>query len=92
MDRKETIKLLVSFKAKVNKKAPITEMILFGSRTRGKYHKDSDVDLTIVSPKFQDLNYFKRSSKMYKLWNYDLPVDFLCYTSEEFNKLKNKCQ
>jgi hypothetical protein len=25
---------------------------------------------------------------MYKFWNYDLPVDFLCYTPEEFERMK----
>jgi len=27
---------------------------------------------------------------MYDYWELDLPVDFLCYTPKEFDKLKNK--
>jgi len=27
---------------------------------------------------------------MYDYWNLDLPVDFLCYTPKEFNKLKKQ--
>jgi hypothetical protein len=88
MDRKETIRLLSLFKSKVNKKFPIKRMIFFGSRAGGKPHKDSDIDLIIVSPGFRGLNFFKRGYNMYKFWNYDLPVDFLCYTPEEFERMK----
>lgn len=90
MDRKETMKLLSSFKFKANRKFPITKMVLFGSRVTGKFHKDNDVDLIIVSPKFRGLNFFKRGSSMYKFWDYDLPVDFLCYTPEEFDRLSKR--
>lgn len=90
MDRKETIKLLLSFKAKANRKFPITKMVFFGSRVTGKYHKDSDIDLIIVSPKFRGLNFFRRGYNMYKFWNYDLPVDFIAYTPEEFEKLRKQ--
>ena len=27
---------------------------------------------------------------MYDYWNLNYPVDFLCYTPKEFNKLKNQ--
>ncbi len=40
-------------------------MILFGSSANGKTHKDSDVDLIIVSPKFKGLNYMQRGTRMY---------------------------
>ena len=44
----------------------------------------------IVSKQFKKLKFRKRASKMYDYWNLDYPVDFLCYTPEEFNKLKNR--
>ena len=65
-------------------------MIFFGSRATGRFNKDSDIDLVIVSPKFKRLNFFKRGAKMYDYWNLNYPVDFLCYTPEEFNKLKKQ--
>ncbi len=34
-------------------KLPITKVILFGSRAKGKVHKWSDVDVCVVSPKFK---------------------------------------
>ncbi len=91
MDKKKTIKNeLKQFKRSASKDFIISKMYLFGSRTSGKPRKDSDVDLIIVSPKFRKLNFFRRGAKMYDYWNLKYPVDFLCYTPEEFNKLKKQ--
>tara|TARA_Y100000310_G_scaffold337125_1_gene423383 strand:- start:1650 stop:1964 length:315 start_codon:yes stop_codon:yes gene_type:complete len=88
---KKTIKTeLRLFKKEVNKDMPITEIILFGSRAKGKGGKDTDIDLLIVSPKFKKMDFFERGAKMYDYWNIRYPVDFLCYTPEEFNKLKKQ--
>ena len=91
MDRKKIIKdKLKEFKKTVNRDFPIKSMYFFGSRASGKPHKYSDIDLVIVSPKFRKLDFFKRGAKMYDYWNLNYPVDFLCYTPEEFNKLKKQ--
>ena len=78
------------FKKDLSGYIPIRKMILFGSQARGKTHKWSDVDLLIVSDKFRRKKSFKRARGFYKYWNLDYPVDFLCYTPEEFNKLKKQ--
>jgi uncharacterized protein len=65
-------------------------LIFFGNRVRKKYHKNSDIDLIVVSEKFRGLNFFKRVAKMYDFWDLNYTVDFLCYTLEEFNKLKKE--
>ena len=89
MDRKKAIKSkLKNFKEFVNKDFPINKMYFFGSRAKGKPHRYSDIDLVIVSPKFRKLDFFKRGARMYDHWNLNYPVDFLCYTPEEFAKLK----
>ncbi|MEK6983958.1 MAG: nucleotidyltransferase domain-containing protein [Nanoarchaeota archaeon] len=90
MDRKEAIAKLKSFKKLVSKDLTISDMYFFGSIATGKPHKYSDIDLVIVSPKFRELNFFKRGALMYNYWNLRYPVDFLCYTPEEFNKLKKQ--
>lgn len=91
MDRKKTIiKKLFYFKKNVNQEFPLKKMIFFGSRVIGKSHRYSDVDLIIVSPAFKKLNFFKRGAKMYDYWTLRMPVDFLCYTPEEFKKLKKQ--
>ena len=63
---------------------PIKKMIFFGSRAQGHESKYSDVDLIIVSDGFRKKRFFERPFKLYADWDLDYPVDFLCYTPEEF--------
>jgi predicted nucleotidyltransferase len=91
MDRKNAvIGKLKSFKEILGKDMRIEKMILFGSYATGKTHKWSDIDLIIVSPKFRRMNFFRRGAKMYDYWMLDYPVDFLCYTPEEFGRMKRQ--
>ncbi|MFH0711915.1 MAG: nucleotidyltransferase domain-containing protein [archaeon] len=95
MGKKESlIKKLKRFKNKISKKYGAEKIIFFGSRASGKPHEDSDVDLIIVSKKFEGVSSFKRSPDLYLEWHLKtdigLPVDFLCYTPEEFDRLKNQ--
>lgn len=89
MDRKELIKKLREFKKRIQEKQDIEIIILFGSRSSGKIREDSDVDLIMVG-KFKGKNSLERAPPLYLEWDLDLPVDFLCYTSKEFNKLKKQ--
>jgi len=89
-EKEYLIKGLKRFMINLTKDYSIERIILFGSRAYGKFREDSDVDLIIVSKDFEKKNFFERVSAMYDYWDLDLPVDFLCYTSEEFNKLKNQ--
>lgn len=81
---------LKRFKIKTSGDIPIQKLILFGSRATGKAGKDSDVDLILVSKNFKKLNFIRRATKMYDYWDLKLPVDFLCYTPEEFEKLRKQ--
>ena len=88
MDKKKSklISELKSFKEH-NK---IEKMYLFGSRVFGKVHKWSDVDLIVVSKRFRGKGILMRSPALRLNWNLKYPVDMLCYTPEEFNKLKKQ--
>jgi len=88
--RKHLIKELKKFIKNVGREFFIEKIFLFGSRAGKKFDDESDVDLIIVSPDFEGLDFFQRGAKMYDYWVLDLPVDFLCYTPEEFDKLKKK--
>lgn len=94
MDRKKLINIIKKFKKNIEDKYDIDHIILFGSRASGKPHKDSDVDLMIVSKDFKGKKSYKRSPELYLEWHLNskipLPVDFLCYTPEEFNRLKKQ--
>jgi len=90
MDKKEHINSLKEFKKNLSKLVFINKMILFGSRAYDTPKKWSDFDLIIVSKDFRNKISFRRSLGFYKYWNLDYPVDFLCYTPEEFNKLRKQ--
>lgn len=68
----------------------IDRVILFGSQVSGDIGRHSDVDLILVDPSFKDIKPFKRGLGLHKHWHSDLPVDFLCYTPEEFERLKSR--
>ena len=89
-NKKSLIRNLKKFKKQISKKYNPEKVIFFGSRACGTPHKDSDVDLIIVSKKFNGISSLKRSPELYIEWKLDYPVDFLCYTIEEFNNLKNQ--
>ena len=78
------IRNLRKFRRKIGKRYAIERMILFGSRVRGDARRDSDVDLILVSPRFRRKNAIDRASPFYLEWDLPYPVDFLCYTPEEF--------
>lgn len=82
--------MLKKFKLRVNKEMHIEKMLLFGSRAVGKTCDWSDIDLIIVSDRFKNLKFRRRSTKMYDYWDSDYPVDFLCYTIKEFNIQKKQ--
>ncbi len=66
-------------------------LILFGSRARGDFVEDSDFDLIVVSDDFEGVRSYERAPELYKTWdsnNYS--VDFVCLTSSEFDKMKNR--
>lgn len=82
--------LLKGFFKKISTRFNISNLILFGSRARGNANKDSDFDLIIVSPDFKKKNFVERASKLYDYWDLNYPVDFICYTPEEFEDLRKR--
>jgi predicted nucleotidyltransferase len=71
-------------------KYDIKEVILFGSQVSGTADDDSDVDLIVVGDEFRDKSPLKRPFELYLEWAMDCPVDFLCYTPEEFEEKRNE--
>lgn len=83
--RTEVMKRLREFK-EIAKKYKVERIILFGSQATGKTKGSSDVDLIIVS---RDKRKLELLRSLYHEWHInqriDLPVDFICYTPEEFD-------
>jgi len=91
MDRKKAIiNKLKEFKERSSKKVMLDKIIFFGSRVNGKPKRHSDIDLIVVSKRFMGLKFRRRPLLLYDYWDLNYPVDFLCYTPEEFNKLKRQ--
>ncbi len=86
----ELIEGLKSFKQKISKRYKINKLILFGSWAWGRVNKDSDVDLILVSEDFRGISSLKRPCGFYLDWDLGYPVDFLCYTPEEFEKKREQ--
>ena len=68
----------------------IQRIIVFGSQARGEPGPDSDVDLLLVDPRFEGVKSFRRSRGLHRFWKRDVPVDFLCYTPQEFEALRTR--
>jgi len=61
------------------------KIILFGSRARRDWDRESDFDLIVVyrtSKRFLD-----RLEELYLSWNIPRGVDILAYTPEEFDRM-----
>ena len=64
------------------------EIIYFGSRARGIATDESDIDVIVISEKFSDIPFIKRMEMILKAIRFPLHVDVLCYTQEEFERIK----
>ena len=62
----------------------IERAILFGSRARGDWLKESDWDLLLVSEDFVGLSFRERSKCVLDFWLNSETLEVLCYTPEEF--------
>ena len=80
------VKSLKGFKERICQKYDIRAMILFGSQVSGEVDETSDIDLIVVGDEFTGKSPLKRPVVLYLEWTMDYPVDFLCYTPEEFEE------
>jgi len=67
----------------------IEKAVIFGSRVRGDFIAQSDLDLILVSPDFHGQAFTDRMNLIYKqyhLWKESYPLEVLCYTPEEFKR------
>lgn len=64
------------------------KVILFGSRVVGKTHKWSDIDLVVI--KKTNVRFYNRIGEALSAMPYDIPIDVVVYTPEEFEEIKQK--
>ncbi|MBU3923790.1 MAG: nucleotidyltransferase domain-containing protein [Nanoarchaeota archaeon] len=92
MDKNENLDIAKKFKKALLNGLSLKKLILFGSRARGDFGKDSDFDFIVVSDEFDEGKRLGRMGKVYKYWNVDYSVDFVCLTSGEFERVRENRQ
>lgn len=86
----ERIREIKGFLRKVEERFKPEEVILFGSRARDDYLKESDFDIIVVSSSFKGVHFLDRLAMLFELWDYDYDLDILAYTPEEYEEKKGK--
>jgi len=89
MDR-ETSVTVRRFVATLKRQMNVDSLILFGSRARGDHFVTSDFDFVLVSKDFSGTRFTSRASRLYDLWSSPRDLEALCYTPEEWQRLKDK--
>ena len=94
MDKKRIREEVIKIVRILKKRNKLDKVILFGSFARGDFGKYSDVDVLVVSKKFEGIEKLKRSPKLYYDVHSNLKlkfdVDIACYTPNEFSNWRNK--
>ncbi len=92
MDKDENLEIARKFKDILIRNFSLKKLILFGSRARGDFGKDSDFDFIVVSDRFEEARRFGRLGKVYGYWNQNYSADMICLTADEFDKVKDNRQ
>ena len=82
--------LVERLKARIGEHLRIQELIWFGSRAEGGGDKWSDYDFVVVSPDFNGVPILDRGRLLLPLRERGVSYDFLCYTPEEYERLKSQ--
>lgn len=85
VERDRLIEAISEFMRRVD----VEEAILFGSRARGEELNSSDVDLIVISPRFEGIRFTDRIGPLLANWPRGLPpLEVLAYTPEEFEQAR----
>ena len=92
MKSKELLKIrekVISVLGKLAKELD-AEIYLFGSYAEGTYTLDSDVDIVVVSPVFEEMEYHDRYVYTRLRLPMDIGFDIIPLTPDEFRKLLDR--
>ncbi len=69
----------------------VRQAILYGSRAKGTNLGDSDVDLMVISRRFEGTVPHQRLAALHHAWDPSLPfLEALAYTPEEFEEARKQ--
>lgn len=87
-------KLIKEYLKYFPKNIKVEGVFLFGSYAIGKNDEDSDIDLIIISPYFEKIDFLKRlellSSFRKSKLTCSIPMDIIGYTPEEFKNISKE--
>ncbi|MFO8080048.1 MAG: nucleotidyltransferase domain-containing protein [Armatimonadota bacterium] len=87
LGREELISEIEQFMRRVG----VQEAIIYGSRARGDCLRTSDVDLMLISPRFEGTRPHRRLPALHEKWDPSLPfLEVLAYTPEEFERARKQ--
>lgn len=66
------------------------KVIIFGSSVKGTAKRYSDIDVIIISPYFSHIPFLKRMPLVLKKPSFPKHVDYICYTPEEYERIKEE--
>ncbi len=67
-----------------------TRIILLGSRVKARASEDSDIDVILVSASFENVPFLKRMPMVLERVPFPKHVAYMCYTPEEFERIKHE--
>ncbi len=82
--------LVERLKTRIGEHLRVDELIWFGSRAAGNGNEWSDYDFIVVSPDFEGISFIDRGGLLFPLRERGASYDFLCYTPEEYARLKSQ--
>ena len=89
MDRKtrSAIKIAKRYVQELKRnKIRVTRAYLYGSYVNGTAHRDSDIDILVVSPRFTGVRFLDSYKIARYCWNVDLRISPLAYHPRNFKK------
>ena len=89
-ENKKIMNALKRYIGDVRKHFKVEKALLFGSRVGEDYFLNSDVDLIIVSPDFEKIDFRKRMGELLEWWDETVDLEVIGYTPEEFEKKKKQ--
>lgn len=89
-DRRPLLDRIQEYVNRLDAEIGVDRAFLYGSTAKGKRHRDSDVDLIIVSKSFAGTPEPKRWGLLQHMWRYKEDLETLAYTPSEFAKIKEE--